>query len=176
MDLRYAGPDNFVGRPLYEMDCAWVHREAAEGLRSAVQWLRQHSALHQLVVLDALRPHRVQQALWDHLDGSELRRYLADPARGSIHSFGLAIDATLLDARGKEIDMGTPFDDMSELSHPDLESRHLAEGRLRPHQIAHRRLLRDAMAAGGFRGIAHEWWHFDMLDRDHVRRHYARVD
>ena len=65
---------------------------------------------HRLLVLDALRPHRVQIELWDFLDGTGLRQYVADPARGSIHSFGMAIDATLIDAEGRELDMGSGFE------------------------------------------------------------------
>lgn len=177
VDLRYAGADNFVGRDLYGvLDCAWVHRLAAEGLERAAAWLAREAPGHRLLVLDALRPHRVQIQLWDHLEGTDLRQYVADPARGSIHSFGMALDATLVDASGRELDMGTGYDEMVELSHPRLEARHLADGRLTPAQHRHRELLRQAMAHGGFRGIDNEWWHFEMLDREHVRKSFTRVD
>ena len=72
--------------------------------------------------------------------------------------------------------MGSGFDEMVELSHPKLEARHLASGALTPDQHRVRELLRSALGAGGFRGIANEWWHFEMLDREHLRRHFARVD
>jgi D-alanyl-D-alanine dipeptidase len=177
VDLRYAGTRNFVGRDLYRtLDCAWLHRLAAGGLERAAARLADAAPGHRLLVLDALRPHRVQVQLWDHLDGSGLRQYVADPALGSIHSFGMALDATLLGADGFELDMGSGFDEMTEASHPCLETQHLARGTLSPDQVAHRALLRDAMAAGGFNGIDNEWWHFDMGDRSHVRRHFIRVD
>jgi len=177
VDLRYAGPRNFVGRDLYgALDCAWVHRLVADGLASAAALLAQQAAGHRLLILDAVRPHRVQIELWDFLDGSGLRQYVADPARGSIHSFGMAIDVTIVDARGRELDMGTGFDEMNERSHPKLEARHVASGLLTARHIAHRELLRGAMAAGGFNGIDNEWWHFDMLDRQHVRQHFIRVE
>ena len=131
---------------------------------------------HRLLLLDALRPHRVQIELWDFLDGTGLRQYVADPARGSIHSFGMALDATLIDAGGGELDMGSGFDEMNELSHPRLEARHLASGALTPAQLRARELLRSALGAGGFRGIDNEWWHFEMLDREHLRRHFVRID
>ena len=176
-DLRYASVRNFVGRDLYgELDCAWLHRRAAAGLEQAVARLAEVAPGHRLLVLDALRPHRVQIELWDFLDGTGLRQYVADPARGSIHSFGMAIDATLIDAEGRELDMGSGFDEMIELSHPRLEARHLASGALTPAQHRARGLLRDALAAGGFRGIENEWWHFEMLDRQHLRQHFVRVD
>lgn len=177
VDLRYASVDNFVGRDLYgTLDCAWLHHLAATGLEQAVALLAREAPGHRLLVLDALRPHRVQIQLWDHLEGTDLRQYVADPARGSIHSFGMALDATLLDPQGRELDMGSGFDEMIELSHPKLEARHLAEGSLTPAQQRNRELLRGVLRAGGFRGIDNEWWHFEMLDRQHVRQHFTRVD
>jgi zinc D-Ala-D-Ala dipeptidase len=177
VDLRYAGPHNFVGRNLYgTLDCRWLHHLAAEGLERAVQWLREQAPQHRLLVLDAMRPHRVQIVLWDHLAGTDLRQYVADPARGSIHSFGMAVDVTLVDAQGREQDMGAGFDEMTPLSHPVLEAQFLAEGRLTPAQLERRRILRAAMAAGGFGGVDNEWWHFDMLDRTHVRQTFRRID
>jgi D-alanyl-D-alanine dipeptidase len=177
VDLRYASADNFVGRNLYgDLDCAWLQREAAAGLEQAVAWLQQRQPQLQLLVLDALRPHRVQEQLWQHLEGTQLRQYLADPARGSIHSFGMAVDVTLLDAGGQELDMGTGFDDLSELSHPDLEELHLAQQRLSAQQIVNRRLLRSALCDSGFHAIHSEWWHFDFGDKERIRQSYQRVE
>jgi D-alanyl-D-alanine dipeptidase len=177
VDLRYAGPRNFVGHDLYgTLDCAWVHRLAADGLAKAAVYVARQAPGHRLLILDALRPHRVQVELWDFLGGTGLRQYVADPARGSIHSFGMAVDVTVIDAGGAELDMGTGFDEMNERSHPVLEAQHLASGALTARHIAHRKLLRAAMHAGGFNGIDNEWWHFDMLDRQHVREHFIRVE
>lgn len=176
VDLRYATPHNFIGRDLYSpYDCAWLHVEAAGALERVVAWLAAHRPDCTVLVLDALRPQRVQQQLWDALAGTGLQLYLANPARGSIHSFGMALDITLLDADGAELDMGTGFDDMTERSHPMLEARFLARGELTPQQIANRQLLRDAMFQAGFVGINTEWWHFDCGDRNRVRAHFRRV-
>src|SRR5258708_3041866 len=96
VDLRYASPQNFVGRDLYSpLDCAWIHRNGAAGLEAAVAWLGANHPGLRLLVLDALRPQRVQEELWAALEGTELRMYLANPERGSIHSFGMATDITL---------------------------------------------------------------------------------
>jgi len=176
IDLRYATPGNFVGRDLYSpFDCAWLHRDAAAALEQVVAWLARERPGCTALVLDALRPQRVQQQLWDALAGTDLQMYLADPARGSIHSFGMALDITLLDQRGNELDMGTGFDDLSELSHPDLEPALLAAGAITQTHIDNRQLLRDAMAQAGFVGIRSEWWHYDCGDRELVRRTYQRV-
>ena len=124
---------------------------------------------------DALRPQRVQEALWAALEGTPLRMYLANPVRGSIHSFGMAVDITIVDAQGHELDMGTPFDDLSERSHPKLEAEQLAKNQITQPQINNRCLLREAMQHGGFAGISTEWWHFDCGDRDVVRAQYTRI-
>ncbi len=176
IDLRYAGNNNFDGRVFYAgIDCAWLRGEAAAGLEAAVAWLvREHPALH-LVVLDALRPQRVQEAIWREVAGTPAALYFAKPERGSIHSFGMAVDVTLADAEGHELDMGTGFDAMTLASHPALEAQQLAAGALAPEHIAARKILRGAMAAGGFHGIPTEWWHFDHGDRHAVRRNFPRV-
>jgi len=176
IDLRYATPDNFVGRDLYSpLDCGWLHRDAAAALERSLDWLATARPDHALLVIDALRPQRVQEELWASLQGTELQGYLANPVRGSIHSFGMAVDVTLVDASGRELDMGTGFDDMTERSHPALEATMLARSELTTAQVANRALLRDAMQHGGWRGIDSEWWHFDCGDRERVRREYPRV-
>ena len=175
-DLRYATTNNFDGRVLYEgIDCAWLRNEAAAGLEAAVTWLARECPGHRLLILDALRPQRVQEAIWRDVAGTPAARYFADPERGSIHSFGMAVDVTLRDAQGRELDMGSGFDEMTRASHPSLEAEQLAAGAITREHIAARELLRGAMAAGGFAGIPTEWWHFDHGDRDTVRREYPRV-
>lgn len=176
VDLRYATTDNFVGRDLYSPhDCAWLHNDAALALESVVAYLAARQSAYRVLVLDALRPQRVQQQLWDALAGTDLQMYLANPERGSIHSFGMALDLTIVDATGAELDMGTGFDDLTERSHPALEDALLARGEITPAQIANRQLLRDAMGQAGFHGISTEWWHYDCGDRHLVRERYWRV-
>ncbi|MDP3668421.1 MAG: M15 family metallopeptidase [Telluria sp.] len=176
VDLRYATPNNFIGRDLYwPFDCAWLHRDAAAALERVVAWLHARRPGCTALVLDALRPQRVQEQLWDALAGTDLQMYLADPARGSIHSFGMALDITILDEAGRELDMGTGFDDLSERSHPALEEQMLASGEITPAQVGNRQLLRDAMTQAGFVGINSEWWHFDCGDRNLVRKSFRRV-
>ena len=176
VELRYASDNNFVGRDLYSpLDCAWLHREAAQALEKTVAWLAKERGDLKLLVLDALRPQRVQEQLWAALQGTNLREYLADPVHGSIHSFGMAVDITLMHRDGRELDMGTPFDDLSERSHPAREANLLARGELSAVQIDNRRLLRAAMQAGGWVGINSEWWHFYCGDRNRVRAEYTRI-
>jgi len=175
-DLRYATTNNFDGRVLYDgIDCAWLRSEAAAGLEAAAAWLADAAPGHRLRVLDALRPQRVQEAIWRDIAGTPAEHYFAHPERGSIHSFGMAVDVTLRDAAGRELAMGSGFDAMTLASHPSLEAEQLAAGAITREHIAAREMLRGAMAAGGFAGIPTEWWHFDHGDRDGVRREFPRV-
>jgi zinc D-Ala-D-Ala dipeptidase len=175
-ELRYVGRDNFAGRSLYgRLDCAWLRREAAEGLEAAARWLHAQAPGWRLLVLDALRPQRVQEAIWVDVAGTPQQEYFANPERGSIHSFGMAVDVTLLQPDGSEADMGAGFDEMTERSHPALHAELLARGVLQPAHVQRRERLAAAMAAGGFSGIPNEWWHFDHGDRDRVRRELPRV-
>ena len=176
VDLRYASRRNLLGQDLYSPhDCAWLHEEAAFALERSAAWLAVAQPTLHLCVLDAARPHRVQERFWAHVRGTPMERYFADPARRSIHSFGMAVDLTLVDPQGRELDMGTGFDDTTELSHPALEDRFVAEGRLRPEHRTHRAILRQAMQHGGWQGIATEWWHFDCGDRQTVRASYRLI-
>jgi D-alanyl-D-alanine dipeptidase len=176
IDLRYASPENFVGTDLYSpFDCAWLHREGAQRLEAAVRELERRDSSLQLVVLDALRPQRVQELLWKKLEGTGLEIYLAPPERGSIHSYGMAVDITLATRDGNELDMGTPFDDLTDLSHPVLEHQFLASGELTAAHVANRKLLREVMEAAGWQGISREWWHFDGGDRQRIRDTFVRV-
>ncbi|MFO0443608.1 MAG: M15 family metallopeptidase [Betaproteobacteria bacterium] len=175
-DLRYAGTNNFAGRNLYgPLDCAWLRREAAAGLEAAARWLARARPGWRLLVLDALRPQRVQEAIWLDVAGTPAQEYFANPERGSIHRYGMAVDVTLQGPDGREADMGSGFDEMSRRSHPALHAELLATGVLTPAQVAERDTLAAALRAGGFAGIPNEWWHFDHGDRNRVRRELPRV-
>jgi len=177
IDLRYVGENNFFGVDLYgELDCAWLHKEAASALDAAAAWLDQHHPGYKIRVYDALRPHRVQVMLWQHLEGTPLRTYVADPAIGSIHSFGMAVDVTVIDPAGNPLDMGSGFDELNEKSHPNLETEMLSSGKITAAQVANREILRQAMLQNGFYGIRSEWWHFNCNDPVLVRANYLRIE
>jgi D-alanyl-D-alanine dipeptidase len=175
-DLRYAGTNNFAGVVLYRgMDCAWLRSEAASGLEAAGAWLARQRPGWRILVLDALRPQRVQESIWKDVVGTPMEMYFANPHRGSVHSYGMAVDVTLLGPHGAEADMGSGFDEMTPASHPALHARHLASGVLTGAQVLERECLHQAMVLGGFHGIPTEWWHFDHGDRERVRRDLPRV-
>lgn len=178
VDLRYASADNIMGRNLYgAFDTLVLHAIAAAKLRRAVGLLAARRPDLRLVVFDGLRPNRIQRLFWDTVRGTPQERYVADPAIGSLHGFGFAVDLSLADAGGRaELDMGTPFDDFTPLAEPRLEQGFLAAGRLTAAQVANRTLLRQVMEGAGFLHLPIEWWHFDSLPGEQVRHAYPLVE
>src|SRR5271168_2838702 len=112
LDIRYATDDNFTGRPVYGRPGCYLHPEADALLRRAVALARPLGL--RLKLFDAFRPSEAQWRLWNHRPDPE---FLADPRRGSPHSRGAAIDLTLLESGGAELDMGTGFDAFTPLAH-----------------------------------------------------------
>ena len=152
IDLAYAGAGNLTGQVIYEEARCLLHRDAAACLRRAAG-LALLAGLR-LKVFDAYRPPAAQDRLWRLLPDS---RYVADARVGSNHSRGVAVDVTLVNGAGKELDMGTAFDAMLDASH------HLAPG-LPPAVHRNRFLLLGLMAQAGFRPIDSEWWHYELPD------------
>lgn len=150
LDLRYASAHNIVGRPLYARPVCLLHRDAAAALLRASQAAQRQG--WRLKIFDAFRPQEAQQLLWEHASD---KAFVADPRLGSNHTRGVAVDLTLVDAHGVELDMGTDFDDMSAQSH------HFRTDLPGPAQ-AHREQLRTLMEAAGFEHLPHEWWHYAL--------------
>ncbi len=177
VDLRYATANNFTGRVVYEgFDRLILHAVAAEKLLAAAALLRRRRPDLTLAVLDGLRPNRVQRLFWDRVRGTPHQHYVADPAIGSVHGYGLAVDVTLAEQGGRERDMGTGFDDFSALAEPRREEAFRQSGELSAVQLANRHLLRAVMAEAGFHPIPVEWWHFDALPPDEVRAKYHLIE
>jgi D-alanyl-D-alanine dipeptidase len=149
IEMRYAGTDNFLRRRLYDAPRCLLRPDAARRLIRVQARLAERGL--GLKVWDAYRPYRVQFLMWKAVPDE---RYVADPRKGSLHNRGAAVDVTLVDAAGRELDMGSAHDDFSERAHPD------AAGISRDARRS-RRILRDAMAAEGFEQLRTEWWHFN---------------
>jgi D-alanyl-D-alanine dipeptidase len=155
LDIRYATANNFLGRPVYRQARAFLQRPAARALARASRDLRGRG--YGLLVFDAYRPWAVTKVFWDETP-PEKRAFVADPAQGSKHNRGCAVDLTLYDlASGLEVVMPSPYDDMTERASPDFPGG-------TPEQRAHRDLLRAAMEAHGFTVEPNEWWHFNYKD------------
>jgi D-alanyl-D-alanine dipeptidase len=175
--LKYASADNFMGKNVYGVfNEAFLHRLAAEKFARASDLLASARPGWSFLVFDALRPRSVQRLLWNHVQGTSEEGYVANPDRGSMHNFGCAIDLTLLDERGAEVDMGTAFDSFVPLSQPKLEEDFLREGALTKVQHSNRLVLRSAMTGAGFIQLSHEWWHYDAFPGPEVRTHFQIIE
>ena len=148
LDIRYATKDNLTGRPLYPFPAAFLRRSAALKLSAAAADLRAKGL--RLVIYDAYRPLSVQKALWAAKPDP---RWVADPAKGSSHNRGGAVDLGLADDSGKPLSMPTAFDAFGP------GARHGAKG---APAAARRRAetLKAALERAGFEPLADEWWHY----------------
>jgi D-alanyl-D-alanine dipeptidase len=177
VDLKYSSTDNFVHEDVYgDLDKCFLRKEAAEKLAAAQRKLTELKPGWRLLVFDGARPRRVQARFFAIVKGTPQQQYVADPAEGSIHNYGAAIDLTIVDADGRELDMGTPFDFFGDLSQPQLESEFLAQGKLAREQLDNRLLLRNVMTSAGFLPISNEWWHFDAFPPKEVRARYKIIE
>ena len=155
LDIRYASTNNFVGERFYSQARAFLQRPAAEAL------VRAHRSLqamgYGLLIHDAYRPWYITKMFWDATP-QEQREFVADPAKGSRHNRGCAVDLSLFDLKtGKPVEMVSGYDEFSRRAYPSYPGGTSL-------QRWHRRLLRDAMEAQGFRVFEVEWWHFDYKE------------
>ncbi len=149
LDMRYATSNNFLKAPVYPVARCLLRAPVAEALkRVQADLITQGLGLK---LFDCYRPLSVQRAMWKILPDSN---YVANPAKGSRHNRGAAVDLTLVDAMGKELEMPTEFDDFSEKAFPDSPTM---------TAVARRNvdILRTAMEKQGYTAISTEWWHYD---------------
>jgi D-alanyl-D-alanine dipeptidase len=151
IDMRYATADNFTKTKLYPVARCMLRRAVATRLARAAVLLRKQE--RRLLVWDCYRPRSIQEVLWKQVPDE---RYVANPAKGSRHNRGAAIDIGLVDKAGDPVSLPTAFDDFTEAAHRD----HALEG----ERGVEARRLEAAMTAAGFVGLPTEWWHFDAPD------------
>lgn len=149
LDIRYATPNNFTRQRLYSQARCLLRSPIAADL-SRVQTSLESQGFG-LKVYDCYRPLTVQRQMWQIMPDS---RYVANPAVGSRHNRGSAVDVTLVDREGRALEMPTEFDDFSERAHLDYQGGSAQSRR-------HRQILQQAMTQQGFMALSTEWWHFD---------------
>jgi D-alanyl-D-alanine dipeptidase len=155
LDIRYATSNNLAQRPVYNEARAFLQRPAAEAL------VRAHRALRAdgfgLLIFDGYRPWRVTKLFWD-VTPPDKREFVANPAEGSKHNRGCAVDLSMFDLKtGREVEMPSVYDEMSPRAYPTY-----ADGPADARQRRDR--LRRAMEAEGFTVEPNEWWHFNYKD------------
>jgi D-alanyl-D-alanine dipeptidase len=148
LDIRYATADNFTKAKIYDCPACLLRPEVARAIVKANKSLKKRGL--RLKMFDCYRPRPYQQRLWDKAPDPN---YVTPPAKGSMHSRGVAVDLTIVDARGIALDMGTPYDFFGPEAHTDYTN-------LPQKVLDNRRLLRETLEAVGFKGIRTEWWHF----------------
>ncbi len=149
IDLKYASSDNITGKPVYKSNTAYLRKGTADKLNKANQILLKQG--YRIKVWDAYRAQKYQQILYD---SAKVKSYFMDPKKGSVHTRGSAIDCTLVDAEGNELNMPSGFDEMSTKASRGY-TRCTAE------QKKNALLLENAMKSCGFIPLSTEWWHFD---------------
>ena len=155
LDIRYAGSNNFLGKPVYKEARAFLQRPAAMALLQVHRELAAHG--YGLLIHDGYRPWTITKLFWDMTSGTQ-REFVADPATGSKHNRGCAVDLTMYDFKtGGAVDMPSGYDEMTERASPDY-----AGGSA--DQRARRDLLRRLMESHDFTVEPNEWWHYNYKD------------
>lgn len=150
LDIKYATADNFTKAVVYPAARCLLRPEAAAALAQVQTDLQAKGV--SLKVWDCYRPLSVQKRFWKLVPDP---RYVADPKKGSRHNRGAAVDLTLVDSSGRELEMPTGYDDFTEAAHRSSQAG-------TPAARSNAKILEDAMTARGFKGLPTEWWHFDF--------------
>ncbi len=148
IDIRYATDDNFVKEAVYPCGRCFLKPKVARSLSIIRDELKEQGFM--LKLFDCYRPRPAQYKLWEKVPNPD---YVANPAEGSMHNRGVAIDLTLADKSGKELDMGTPYDFFGPEAHHDYAVHSLKIQNLRTK-------LKSIMESHGFQHIRTEWWHY----------------
>lgn len=151
IDIRYATTNNFTKKKIYDCGRCFLRPEAADKIREIREELKEKYG-YGIKLFDCFRPRPYQQRLWDIVPDPD---YVTPPQKGSMHSRGLAVDLTLTDENGEELDMGTPFDFFG-------KEAHHAYQQLSPEILKNRSVLKSTMEKYGFRAITTEWWHYSL--------------
>jgi D-alanyl-D-alanine dipeptidase len=155
LDIRYATTNDFLGTPLYTQARAFLQRPAAEALVRAHRELKAQG--YGLIIHDGYRPWYVTKIFWDATPNDK-KIFVANPAEGSRHNRGCAVDLSLYDLKtGKEVKMPSGYDEMTKRAYADYPGGTTEER-------ARRALLKQAMEKQGFMVNPTEWWHFDYKD------------
>lgn len=149
-DMRYATENNFLKAKVYDCAECYVRVKTAKALITANREFMDKG--YRVKFFDCYRPNSVQYKMWELFPNPQ---YVANPVKGSIHNRGGAVDVTLVDMDGNELDMGTDFDFFGQRAHHDYTD-------LPEKVLANRRLLKETMKKHGFWHIRTEWWHYNL--------------
>ncbi|MES9992799.1 MAG: M15 family metallopeptidase [Candidatus Thiodiazotropha sp.] len=178
VDLVNSDPKkNFFEEDFYSgLDKAYLRKEVAVLLAKAQEILKKEKPAHSLQVLDAARPRSVTRAMYEKMKNTRFEKYVANPDKGSMHNYGIAVDITIVDENGNRLDMGpSPFYS----SHTKLYWHYFlkqAGFEISANQQQNRDLLKRVMTKAGFYPLSHEWWHFNGMKKSEARRIYSIIE
>lgn len=152
-DVKYATTRNFTGKKLYDCNKVYVRKIVAIQLAKINSYLYSNYK-YRLKIFDGYRPLSIQKKMWSVCPNTD---YVANPKKGSKHNRGAAVDVTIVDQNGNELDLGTPFDDFSKKASAYYKN-------FPPQIIKNRHILQTAMTKFNFKVMSSEWWHFDYKE------------
>ena len=150
IDMKYATPDNFMKKKVYDCGECYLRYKTIKHLLEANREFLQQG--YRIKIFDCYRPLDIQKKMWEIVPNAD---YVADPKKGSVHNRGGAVDITLVDATGKELDMGTSFDYFGEAAGHKYQN-------LSEEVKKNRKYLKETMLKHTFKSFDSEWWHYNL--------------
>jgi len=178
VDLVNSDPKkNYFRENYYDgLNTAYLRKEVALKLSKAQNILNTKYPGYSLLILDAARPRGVSKSMYQKMKGTRFERFVANPEKGSMHNYGVAVDITIVDERGQELDMGfSPFRKSSLEIYWGYAKKRLGFNPTE-EQRNNRKLLTDTMISAGFFPLSFEWWHFNGMRKTEARQKYSIIE
>lgn len=166
---------NFFNKNFYQgLQKAYLQKSVAQKLAKAQKILKTKHPQYSLLIMDAARPNSVSFKMYEQMKGTKFEKFVANPYKGSLHNYGVAVDLTIVDSKGNQLDMGfTPF----YKSKVAIVFSYIFTGRkkLTKVQKENRLLLKNIMKQAGFIPLGFEWWHFDGFTKSYTKKHFKMI-
>ena len=178
VDLVNSDPQkNYFRENFYSgLNKCYLRKDVATKLSQAQNILKSKHPELSLQTLDCARPRSVSAKMYEKMKGTKYEKYVANPKTGSMHNYGIAVDITIVDSSGKELDMGfTPFRKSDIEIYWQFAKMKLGK-KLTKQQKANLQLLASTMKSSGFIPLSHEWWHFDGMPKEQARKMYKIIE
>jgi D-alanyl-D-alanine dipeptidase len=178
VDLVNSDPKkNYFRENYYDgLDKAYLRKEVATKLSNAQRILKTNHPKFSLLILDAARPKSVSKMMYEKMKGTKFEKYVANPKKGSMHNYGIAVDITIVDEKTKELDMGfSPFRKSTLELYWQFAKLKMGF-KINKAQNENRKLLSDTMKKAGFFPLSFEWWHFNGIPKDVARKKYQIIE
>lgn len=178
VDLVNSNPTkNYFRENFYNgLNKCYLRKEVAVKLAQAQKLLKTKHPELSLQILDGARPRSVSRKMYEKMKGTKFEKFVANPQTGSMHNYGIAVDITIADSTGKELDMGfSPFRKSDIELYWQFAKMKLGK-KLTKKQMANLKLLNETMTKSGFIPLSHEWWHFDGMPKDQARKMFKIIE